>query len=332
MGNPSIGIIGAGVIGLGSAAHVLKHHPNANVRIIADKFKNQTTSWGSGGFWEPYVMADTPPHKIHEWGKLTFDNFLDINNSDAQQQSGVQRQQVRQYWTDGVSREAPFWSDIVFDFRMMEADELRSGLGRATSGWTFGSIVADQSYYMPWLMERLEAQGCKFQQGKLEKIDDLKEEGFDVIVNCAGIGTRQLVPDEEVYPVRGQVIRVKAPQVQGVWFIDETTYIITNTDTVVVGGTQQINDWNEENDQDNIDAILRKVCEVVPQLEGVEVVQAWAGLRPARKQVRLEKEIVQMGNGWDIKIVHNYGHGGSGVTLHWGCGFEAANLVDSLLQ
>jgi len=46
------------------------------------------------------------------------------------------------------------------------------------------------------------------------------------------------------------------------------------------------------------------------------------GLRPGRPSVRLEVE--QVG---DARCAHNYGHGGSGVTLSWGCAREATALL-----
>src|SRR5712671_4117939 len=48
-----------------------------------------------------------------------------------------------------------------------------------------------------------------------------------------------------------------------------------------------------------------------------------AGLRPYRDQTfRLESENV------DGKfVVHNYGHGGAGITLSWGCAHEIVDLV-----
>jgi D-amino-acid oxidase len=42
------------------------------------------------------------------------------------------------------------------------------------------------------------------------------------------------------------------------------------------------------------------------------------GLRPARPALRLEAE--RIGN---ATVIHNYGHGGAGFTLSWGCAEEA---------
>eukprot|EP01024_Parvocaulis_polyphysoides_P056828 TRINITY_DN60208_c0_g1_i1.p2 TRINITY_DN60208_c0_g1~~TRINITY_DN60208_c0_g1_i1.p2 ORF type:complete len:231 (+),score=61.38 TRINITY_DN60208_c0_g1_i1:114-806(+) len=229
-------------------------------------------------------MGETPPQKIHDWGKNTFDYFLNIyNENNDSKQHGIQIQRVHQFWTDDLEHEIPFWADIVINFRIFEQQELKDLQKRAKSGWTFETIVADQSYYIPYLMERLESQGCTFEQSRVENLEDLEGEKFDVVVNCAGIGARALLPDEGVYPVRGQVVRVKAPQVSGVWFMDEKAYIITNVDTIVLGGTQQKGDWNTQNDQQDVQNILKNVRELVPSLEGAEIVKEWAGLRPGRR-------------------------------------------------
>lgn len=47
------------------------------------------------------------------------------------------------------------------------------------------------------------------------------------------------------------------------------------------------------------------------------------GLRPVRPSVRLEAEVLDGG----VVLVHNYGHGGAGVTLSWGCALEVTATV-----
>jgi len=47
------------------------------------------------------------------------------------------------------------------------------------------------------------------------------------------------------------------------------------------------------------------------------------GIRPCRTEIRLEVE---------GKIIHNYGHGGSGWTVCWGCAEDTVKLVNNLLK
>jgi len=48
-------------------------------------------------------------------------------------------------------------------------------------------------------------------QAESRRVTDLKSlaKEFDVVVHCTGLGARELVPDVSVYPIRGQVLRVK---------------------------------------------------------------------------------------------------------------------------
>jgi D-amino-acid oxidase len=46
------------------------------------------------------------------------------------------------------------------------------------------------------------------------------------------------------------------------------------------------------------------------------------GVRPRRTGVRLELDV-----GPGPAIIHNYGHGGAGITLSWGCAEEVGRLA-----
>lgn len=56
------------------------------------------------------------------------------------------------------------------------------------------------------------------------------------------------------------------------------------------------------------------------------IVRQWVGLRPYRAVgVKLDGIITTKRN--HQVIVHNYGHGGGGHTMHWGCAREVLRLV-----
>jgi hypothetical protein len=47
---------------------------------------------------------------------------------------------------------------------------------------------------------------------------------------------------------------------------------------------------------------------------GARVIDHRVGLRPPRPHVWVEREKV-----YDSEVIHNYGHGGAGITLSWDC-------------
>jgi D-amino-acid oxidase len=69
--------------------------------------------------------------------------------------------------------------------------------------------------------------------------------------------------------------------------------------------------------------IVKRCAAVRPEIAGARVIDHRVGLRPARTAVRLEREVLPGGRA----LVHNYGHGGAGITVAWGCAREAAELV-----
>ncbi len=73
-------------------------------------------------------------------------------------------------------------------------------------------------------------------------------------------------------------------------------------------------------------SILARARALAPELAGARVLGHKVGLRPTRPTVRLEAERAAAQT-----IVHCYGHGGSGVTLSWGCAGEVLAIVQDLL-
>jgi D-amino-acid oxidase len=152
-------------------------------------------------------------------------------------------------------------------------------------------------------------------------------------VNCTGAGARDFVPDPSVSPVRGQVVIAENPGITEFFIGDgdethELAYVFPHQGRVVLGGTEIAGDWSLDPRPETAQRILADCTAIDPRLRAARILGHRVGLRPARPRVRLEAEDGHA-RGPGCLVVHNYGHGGGGITLSWGCAREAARLVPS---
>jgi len=191
--------------------------------------------------------------------------------------------------------------------------------------------VIDVPTYMPYLRNKVEAKGAEFHIREIHDINALFPD-YDLVLNCSGVGARQLADDEEVFPIRGQVVRLsRSPAVTESTRIyqkqDEFSLVLPRKDDIVLGGTAQDHDWSLEVRDEDTQDIIARCKKIVPALESCEVLGAAVGLRPGRREVRLELEMLP----GDLPVIHNYGHGGGGYTVAWGCANEVLELAKANL-
>lgn len=128
-------------------------------------------------------------------------------------------------------------------------------------------------------------------------------------------------------PIRGQIIKVKAPWLKTAFFGDYDTYIIPGFNGVVsLGGTRQYDSYNINIDKYDSLSIRERCEKLVPSLVNAPVVREAVGLRPHRDVVRVEMELMNTANG-KLKVIHNYGHGGYGVTTSPGTAMHVVKLM-----
>ena len=282
------------------------------VVVISDRFSPDTVSDIAAAIWYPFLTA--PADRADGWGIATYAELERL--SEREPQSGVRMRDGREYLRQAV--DPPEWSEDIAAFRILDDSEIPEGY---VFGWQFRAPVIEMQLYMPWLRSRVEALGGSFVQSF---VGDLSEVSGEVVVNCVGLGARELCGDEEVRPARGQVIFID--QDPGIGHFDQQpetlTYTIPRSDVTVLGGTAQVDDWGMDIRAEDNDLILSKVEALWPELDRSRIIGGAVGLRPSRSEVRLEVEYID-----ERRVVHNYGHGGAGVTLSWGCAEEVANLV-----
>lgn len=196
--------------------------------------------------------------------------------------------------------------------------------GFAEAFWTTLPLV-DMPIYLDYLVRRLKTAGGQIEHREVHSLRDLAGQA-PLLVNCAGLGARHLVPDPTVRPVRGQHVIVDNPGLEE-FFIEAPfgpawAAYWPYPGHVVLGGTAVQDDENLEPDPAIAEQIRQRCIEVEPRLRNARVLAHQVGLRPARPTVRLDIEQLDQS-----RCVHNYGHGGSGVTQSWGCARETVALL-----
>ena len=306
-------VVGAGVSGLSTAIRLIES--GHEVEIISDKFSPETVSDVAAAVWYPFLVK--PADRADKWGIVTYDVLEELCTKAPE--AGVTMRDGREYLREIV--DLPSWNDDIAAFRILDEGEIPEGY---VFGWEFRAPVIEMPLYMPWLRSKVEEAGGTFRHGFIEDLSDL---GGDVVVNCVGLGARELCDDLEVRPARGQILFID--QDPGVGHFDQQpetlTYTIPRSDVTVLGGTAQVDDWSLDiRDEDN-DLILSKVEAIWPDLDRDRIVGGTVGLRPSRTEVRLEEE--EIGG---VHVIHNYGHGGAGVTLSWGCADEVVSIAERI--
>ncbi|GMS83908.1 hypothetical protein PENTCL1PPCAC_6083, partial [Pristionchus entomophagus] len=108
--------------------------------------------------------------------------------------------------TRNPSAPPPPFTECVRGLRELSREELNDFGEEYAKGWFYSTYGIQTTIFLKYLTNKFLANGGKFVQRELQKMEDLNEE-FDVVINCSGLGARKLVGDEKLIPSRGQVVR-----------------------------------------------------------------------------------------------------------------------------
>ena len=337
----SVAIVGAGVSGL--TCGVLFAERGFTVNIFAEQVGTQTTSGAAAALWFPYDAE--PADKVIPWALATYKVLVDLcdNNPSvlareldgfkpSSLQTGVSMIELRQYCRTGRIP-VPEWANSLGGgvVTALPATPEQCEGGRAVGGHNFSDgfslrvPLMDTTIYLDYLANRFQKAGGEIKAGvRFDKIDDVDPES-DLVINCAGIGARELARDADLEPHRGQVAIV--PKIENlkcaiVCDDDPLMYVIPRANDCLFGGTNEIS--NDLAPEPKTTKTIVAECSRVLEVESPRVIRERVGLRPFRKSgVRLEREKLSDGR----TVIHNYGHGGSGFTLSWGCAGDVFELI-----
>ena len=66
-------------------------------------------------------------------------------------------------------------------------------------------------------MKKIKENGGQIVQHKVVSLAEPEFATYDIIINCTGLGACDLVGDDMLFPVRGQLVTVKAPWVKTIY-------------------------------------------------------------------------------------------------------------------
>ena len=298
-------VVGAGVIGLSCALRLLE--AGHRVDVLARDLPLETTSSVAAAIWSPYLAF--PQDRVSAWGRGTYQELARLADAGVDSIAMLRGAELLRARTAD-----PWWAEAVPALQRIVPPTPYA------DGWSFRAPVIDMPRYLAWLAGRVLEAGGTITRMALARLPEAP-----LVVNCSGLGSRKLADDPAITPVRGQVVVIEQIGLEEWWLAEAgpagtaPTYVIPRRHEIVLGGTADVGDWSRTPSSRTAEDILRRTAELVPAVEGARILRHKVGLRPARPAIRLER----VGD-----IIHCYGHGGSGVTVSWGCAEEVVSLAE----
>jgi D-amino-acid oxidase len=324
-GAQPIVVVGAGVSGLTSALCLAE--AGWPVRIWAAALPQQTTSAVAGAVWAPPRPAERAA-KTLGWTEYSLRTFRELADDPG---SGVRMAPALAVGELTAPEAMSSAAALIPDLRPAEPADIPDGFG---VGFRATMPMIDMPDYLGYLTRRLAAAGCEIEEHPVRSLAEAAD-AAPIVINCAGLGAGALTGDDTLRPLFGQHVVLTNPGLQQL-FLEfnggpEWTCYFPHPHRVVCGGISIPGRWDTTPDPDLTERILHRCRRVEPRLGGAEVIETITGLRPDRPLVRVEAEPLGGPRGRAL-CIHNYGHGGNGVTLSWGCARDVVRLVEGVAR
>jgi D-amino-acid oxidase len=328
-----VAVAGCGVVGLSLAISLAR--AGHGVTIYARELPPHVTSNYAGAVWLPLLVGEaglTPPgyaELLEQWSTDTWAELV----SYVGRGYGVRWIKSHEMYPVETPP-TPYLRRIFADFEARFDDTLPGG---NTYRWSFTTLLIEPPIYVQRLVQDFRDLGGVIREKAFASAEELTRVPERVIFNCTGLGSRGLFADPHLKGVKGQLLLHEPVELESAIGAYEFV-LLPRSDALLLGSLfQREYDTEEptaENDRllwDTISQWGRKAGGTVGFPEGTlsrdKLRGSIAALRPYRSAgVRLEAEVVN-----NKHVVHNYGHGGSGLTLSWGCAKHAIGLVQHVL-
>jgi D-amino-acid oxidase len=244
-------VLGAGAVGL-SAARLLQDR-GWDVTIYARDLPPNTTSNIAGGQWSPTSVYDDD--KVTPQFEAQFEAAMRHAYRYFQNLAGP-RYGVRWISNYALANQPPEPNNFNDRYAQMypELRDLSASQHPFPADYVrhYNTMLIEPAIYLPSMMQDFYAAGGKIVIRQFKGQDDALSLSEPVLINCTGLGSRNIFPDDELIPIKGQ-LSFLLPQEE----IDYMTvgngglYMFPRRDGILLGGTFKRNDWTTTPDPED---------------------------------------------------------------------------------
>ena len=256
-GERTCAVIGCGGVGL-ATARLLQRRGFA-VTIYAKDLPPDTTSNISGAQWAPAESYD-PAHRTPAFA-AQFERAARLSHREYQNLPGDTYgiRWIENYVVSDTPPAGPQGSSQNIADLYPDAHDLRPGdhpfPGRYVRRFT--TMLIEPPIYLAALMRDFLLAGGKLIVRELVDLRAVAMLAEPVVINCTGLGARQLFGDDELMPIKGQLsVLLPQPEIDYITLSDEL-YMFPRRDGILLGGTHERGVWTLE---PNLDAQARVVA------------------------------------------------------------------------
>uniref|UniRef100_A0A0K0E809 DAO domain-containing protein n=1 Tax=Strongyloides stercoralis TaxID=6248 RepID=A0A0K0E809_STRER len=325
MFSKNIAIIGEGVIGVSSALAIGQKFPHSKITIFHDRPFDKTCSYGPAGLFR------LDKEELKPLAKVTFERMAYLEKNIGHE-TGIKllSGHIQSDDEKKLKHQERVMSEYVYNFRWLTDREKKSlFIDPLKYCIHYTAYASEGKKYVPWIKNILQKKGIKFIEKEINNVNEIGKD-YDIVVNCGGLNGGKISGDDDtVYPIRGVVLELDSVWHKHFNYKDFVNFTIPMSNSVALGTVKQ----EHRSDTEITDADRKEIWEnylkIHPTMKEAKVISEWCNLRPERKVIRLESEMRELENGKKYLLIHNYGHGSNGFTLHWGCALKVVEFIEN---
>jgi glycine/D-amino acid oxidase-like deaminating enzyme len=225
-----VAVIGAGVMGLTTATLLLE--AGFTTSLYARETFLATTSIISGGPWSPSLVDhDTSPAGTEEFERILRRAFR-AHERRIGCGFGVERRDL--YTMAPSENMAKVPRDVVAEPERLSRLPFEN---LNVPGYRYSTLLIEPPIMLARLENDLHSAGARFVQRSFRKLGDVAALTEPIVVNCTGLGSKELWPDSRLAALKGHLaILPPQPRLEYL-FSDSRYYVFPRNDCVVIGGT-----------------------------------------------------------------------------------------------